>query len=164
MRDQLALVAEQSQTYVLLMACLARKEEELFKLVNQLEKASTTYAMEISAEKNKMMNNNTREISSDIRIGCQNLETVQSFKCLGQMLPNVLYYFGKGHSHTFSSMDSRTSTTTSLKDKTFIWSEPIADKKRANAWHLLFKLKKHTARCTSLKYGWIIAVYHDSVC
>ena len=111
------------------MACLARKEEELFKLVNQLEKASTTYAMEISAEKNKMMTNNTREISSDIRIGGQNLETVQSFKCLGQMLPNVLYYFGKGHSHTFSSMDSRTSTTTSLKDKTFIWSEPIADKK-----------------------------------
>ena len=30
---------------------LARKEEELFKLVNQLEKASTTHAMEISAKK-----------------------------------------------------------------------------------------------------------------
>ena len=106
---------------------LARKEEELFKLFNQLEKASTTYAMEISAE--KLVTNNTRGISSDIRIGGQNLETVQSFKYLGQMLPNVLYYFGKCHSHTFSSMDSRTSTTKSLKDKTFIWSEPIADKK-----------------------------------
>ena len=93
MRDQLALGAEQSQTYVLLMACLARKEEELFKLVNQLEKASTTYAMEISAEKNKMMTNNTRENSSDIRIGGQNLETVQS---LGQMLPNVLYLLFHG--------------------------------------------------------------------
>ena len=30
---------------------LARKEEEFFKLVNQLEKASTTHAMEISAKK-----------------------------------------------------------------------------------------------------------------
>ena len=81
---------------------LARKEEELFKLVNQLDKASTTYAIEISAEKTKLMPNNTRGISSDIRIGSQNLETVQSFKYLGQMLHNVLYYFGKGHSHTFS--------------------------------------------------------------
>ena len=59
---------------------LARKEEELFKLVNQLEKASTTHAMEISAKKTKLMPNNTRGISSDIRIGGQNLETVQSFK------------------------------------------------------------------------------------
>ena len=42
---------------------LARKEEELFKLLNQLEKASTTYAMEISAEKTKLMTNNTRGIS-----------------------------------------------------------------------------------------------------
>ena len=68
---------------------LARKEEELFKLLNQLEKASTTYAMEMSAEKTKLMTNNTRGISSDIRIGGQNLENVQSFKYLGQMLPNV---------------------------------------------------------------------------
>ena len=41
-------------------------------------------------------------------------------------------------------MDSTTSTTKSLKDKTFIWSKSIADKKRANTWHLLFKLKKHS--------------------
>ena len=68
---------------------LARKEEDIFKLVNQLDKASTTNAMEISAEKTKLMTNNTRGISSDIRIGSQNLETVQSFKYLGQMLPNV---------------------------------------------------------------------------
>ena len=30
---------------------LARKEEELIKVVNQLDKASTTYGMEISAGK-----------------------------------------------------------------------------------------------------------------
>ena len=61
---------------------LARKEEELFKLVNQLDKASTTYGMKISAEKTKSITINTRGISSDIRLGGQNLETVQSFKCL----------------------------------------------------------------------------------
>ena len=69
---------------------LARKEEELFKLANQLDKASTTYAMEISAEKTKLMTNNTREFSSDIRIGGQNLETVQGFKYLGQMFYTTL--------------------------------------------------------------------------
>ena len=79
---------------------LARKEEDIFKLVNQLDKASTTHAMEISAEKTKLMTNNTRGISSDIRIGSQNLETVQSFKHLGQVIPNVWYYIGNGHSHT----------------------------------------------------------------
>ena len=69
---------------------LARKEEELFKLANQLDKASTTYAMEISAEKTKLMTNNNREISSDIRIGGQILETVQSFKYLSQMVYTTL--------------------------------------------------------------------------
>ena len=36
-----------------------------------------------SAEKTKLMTNNTRGISSDIGIGGQNLETVQSLKYLG---------------------------------------------------------------------------------
>ena len=62
------------------------KEEELFKLANQLGKASTTHGMEISAEKTKLMTNNTREISSDVRIGGQNLETVQSLKYLGSVM------------------------------------------------------------------------------
>ena len=61
-------------------------EEELFKLVNQLDKALTTYGMEIGAEKTKLMTNNTKVISSDIRIGGQNLETVQSFKYLGSVM------------------------------------------------------------------------------
>ena len=62
------------------------KEEELLKLANQLGKASTTHGMEISAEKTKLMTNNTREISSDVKIGGQNLETVQSFKYLGSVM------------------------------------------------------------------------------
>ena len=61
-------------------------EEELFKLANQLGKASTTYGMEISAEKTKLMTNNTRGISSDVRFGGQNLETVQRFKNLGSVM------------------------------------------------------------------------------
>ena len=65
---------------------LAGKEEELVKLVNHLDKASTTYGMEISVEKTKLMTNNTKRISLDIRVGGQKLETVQSFKYVGSVV------------------------------------------------------------------------------
>ena len=65
---------------------LAGKEEELVKLVNHLDQASTTYGMEINAKKTKLMTNNIEGISLDIRIGCQKLETVQSFKYLGSVV------------------------------------------------------------------------------
>ena len=42
--------------------------------------------MEISAEKTKLMTNNSNGISLDIRIGGQKLETVQSFKYLGSVV------------------------------------------------------------------------------
>ena len=38
---------------------LAGEEEELANLVERLDKASTAYSMEISAEKSKLMTNNT---------------------------------------------------------------------------------------------------------
>ena len=38
---------------------LAGEDEELAKLVERLNKASTAYGMEISAEKTKLMTNNT---------------------------------------------------------------------------------------------------------
>ena len=41
---------------------LAGEEEELAKLVERLNKASTAYSMEISAEKTKLMTNNTSGI------------------------------------------------------------------------------------------------------
>ena len=41
---------------------LAGEEEELAKLVERLDKASTAYGMEISAEKTKLMTNNTSGI------------------------------------------------------------------------------------------------------
>ena len=42
---------------------LAGEEEELANLVERLDTASTTYGMEISAEKTKLMTNNTRDQS-----------------------------------------------------------------------------------------------------
>ena len=41
---------------------LAGEEEELTKFIECLDKASTTYGMEISAEKTKLMTNNTSGI------------------------------------------------------------------------------------------------------
>ena len=45
---------------------LAGEEEELAKLVERLDKASTAYGMEISAEKTKMITNNTSGIDTKI--------------------------------------------------------------------------------------------------
>ena len=42
---------------------LAGEEEELAKLAERLDKASTAYGMEISAEKTKLMTNNTSGIN-----------------------------------------------------------------------------------------------------
>ena len=61
---------------------LAGEEEELAKLVECLDKASTAYCMEISAEKNKMMKSNTSDINTEIKVNGQKLETVTSFKSL----------------------------------------------------------------------------------
>ena len=47
---------------------LAGEEEELAKLVEHLDKASTTYGMVISAEKTKLMANNTSGINTEIKM------------------------------------------------------------------------------------------------
>ena len=62
---------------------LAGEEEELLKLVERLNKA---YGMEISAEKTKLMTNNTSGINTEIKISGQKLETVTSFKYLGSVI------------------------------------------------------------------------------
>ena len=61
-------------------------EEELVKLVEHLNKASTAYGMEISAKKTKLMTKNTSGINTEIKINGQKLETVTSFKCLGLVI------------------------------------------------------------------------------
>ena len=62
---------------------LAGKEEELVNLVERLDSTSTAYGMQISAEKTKLMSNNTNGISMDIRISVVMLDCVDSFKYLG---------------------------------------------------------------------------------
>ena len=62
---------------------LAGEKEELAKLVECLDKVSTAYGMEISAEKTKLITNNTSGINTEIKVNGQKLETVTNFKYLG---------------------------------------------------------------------------------
>ena len=64
----------------------AGEEEELANLVERLHKASTACGMEISAEKTKLMTNNTSVINTEIQMNGQKLETVTSFKYLGSVI------------------------------------------------------------------------------
>ena len=75
-----ALAAEQSPTSTLLMTLMAGEEKEPANLGAHLYKASTAYGMEISAEKTKLMTNNTSGISTKIKVNGQKFETVTSFK------------------------------------------------------------------------------------
>ena len=59
---------------------LAGSELELSNLVERFDKTSTAYGIQISAEKTKLMTNNTDGISSNIRVNGEKLKTVQSFK------------------------------------------------------------------------------------
>ncbi|KAI0211094.1 hypothetical protein LSAT2_004088 [Lamellibrachia satsuma] len=65
---------------------LAGDEQELANLVELLEKTSTSYGMEISAEKTKLMTNNTEDISTEVKVNGQRLETVTSFRYLGSII------------------------------------------------------------------------------
>ena len=65
---------------------LAGEEEEVAKLVERLDKASTTFGIEISAEKTKLMTNNTSGINTEIEVNGQRLETITSFKYLGSVI------------------------------------------------------------------------------
>ena len=56
------------------------------KLVEHFDKAFTAYGMEISAEKIKLMTNNTSDINTEIKANGQKLETVTSFKYLGSVI------------------------------------------------------------------------------
>ena len=80
---------------------LAGEEEELANLVKALDKASTAYGMEISAEKTKLMTNNTSGINTEIKGNGQKLETVTRIKYLGSVItdegskPEILYRIAK---------------------------------------------------------------------
>ena len=61
-------------------------EEELANLFEHLGKASTDYGMEISAEKTRLIINNTSGINTEIKVNGQKRETVTSFKYLGSVI------------------------------------------------------------------------------
>ena len=58
---------------------LAGEEQELANLVQRPNKASTAYDIEFSAEKTKLMANNTSGINIQIKVDGQKLGTVTSF-------------------------------------------------------------------------------------
>ena len=64
----------------------AGEEKELANLAERLDKASTAYGMEISAEKTKLMTNNTTGINTEIKVNRQKLEKVTSFKYQGSVI------------------------------------------------------------------------------
>ena len=68
---------------------LSGEEEELANLVERLDKASTACCMEISAEKTKLMTNNTSGIKTEIKVNGQKLETVTSFKYMGSVIADA---------------------------------------------------------------------------
>ena len=65
---------------------LAGEREELTKLVERLDKASSAFRMEIGAEKTKLMTKNSSGINTEIKVNGQKLETVTSFKYLGSFI------------------------------------------------------------------------------
>ena len=79
----------------------AGEEEELANFIERLDKASTAYGMEISAEKTKLMTNNTRGINTELKVNGQKLETVTSFKHMGSVItdegskPEILFRIAK---------------------------------------------------------------------
>ena len=77
---------------------LTGEEEKLAKLAEHLDKASTAYSIEISAEKTKLMTNSTSGINTEIKVNGQNLETFTSFKYQGSVItdevPSLRYFPG----------------------------------------------------------------------
>ena len=65
---------------------LGGQEQELVKLVNHLEEASTAYGMQISAEKTQLMTNNTNGFSTDITMDNKKLKTTCSCKYVGAIV------------------------------------------------------------------------------
>ena len=68
------------------MLSLAEEEQELEALVESLNKICTSYKMEKSAEKTKLMTNSVNGIQREIKVKGQKFGTVTSFKYLGAVV------------------------------------------------------------------------------
>ncbi|GFO17497.1 endonuclease-reverse transcriptase [Plakobranchus ocellatus] len=67
---------------------LAGNECELASLVEQLDKASSNFGTEISAQKTKIMANSKEPSKKEIKVNGQILERVTKFKYLGSIITN----------------------------------------------------------------------------
>ena len=90
---------------------LAENEDELARLVERLEKASTVY----SAEQTKLMTNNTSGINTETKVNGQKLETVTSFKYLDSVITDEGY-----KPEILSRIAQTTTTLTRLKP---VWND-----------------------------------------
>ena len=98
---------------------LAGSELELANLVERLDNTFTAYDMQISAEKTKLITNNTNGISSNIRVNGEKLKTVQSFKYLGAIVIDEV---------SMSEIRSRIAQTiAALTELKIIWDDKNID-------------------------------------
>ncbi|GFO15285.1 endonuclease-reverse transcriptase [Plakobranchus ocellatus] len=65
---------------------LAGNECELASLVERLDKTSSNFGMEISAEKTKIMTNSKESSKKEIKVNGQILESIRKFKYLGSII------------------------------------------------------------------------------
>ena len=97
---------------------LAEEEQELEALVESLDKTCTTFKMEISAEKTKLMINSVDGIQRQIKVKGQKLGTVTSLKYLGAVVSD------KGSQlEVLSRIAQATSALTKMKP---IWRDNIS--------------------------------------
>ena len=83
--------------------------------MKRLDKTSTAYGMEISAEKTKLMINNTSGINTEIKLNGQKLETLTSLKYLGLVITDE-----GSKPETFSRIAQTTAALTRLKP---VWND-----------------------------------------
>ena len=79
--------------------------------MSRLNNTSASYGMEISAEKTKLMTNNTNGINKKITVNGQRLETVSKFKYLGSVITDE-----RSKPEIISRIAQTTETTTSPFD------------------------------------------------
>ena len=118
---------------------LAGEEQELADLVESLDNTLTSYGMEISAEKTKLMTNNRNGIATDIRARDEKLGTVNKFTYLGAVLSD------EGSKPEIMSRIVQTSAA--LKRLKTIWNDKNITRRKSDwsspySWTLTADLEK----------------------
>ena len=108
---------------------LAEEEQELEALVESLDKTCTTYKMEISAEKTKLMTNSANGIQRETKVKGQKLGTVTSFKYLGSVVSD-----DGSKPEVLSRIAPATAALTKLKP---IWRDNISLGSKVKLMHSL---------------------------